>query len=282
VSEHESVRPTESTPAASRRGASSLSSHGQLRTYRYLTITVREAVDLAATGVWQLPDFQRQFVWQPYQVCELADSLWCDYPIGALLLWLARDRKQDAKRVNGGMIADGLHRLTSLCFLFGREPQWLRSKTSQFRREVRRSFAVYFDVAAINDRRFLSADSYEAGRPGLVPLESLLAPTQRLGSQERRVLQLASDLYSKGVHPGLDRNVIAERLRRVAAIGYRELLVTAISCDRDEAIEIFQRLNSRGMKFRRLLLKFAMQGISGSLHRLRVRRRDRSYETIGR
>jgi hypothetical protein len=43
------------------------------------------------------------------------------------------------------------------------------------------------------------------------------------------------------------------------------LLVTALDYDRNEVIEIFQRLNGRGMKFRCLLLKFAMQGILRSI-----------------
>lgn len=105
---------------------------------------------------------------------------------------------------------------------------------------------------------------------------------QTMGPTRTNIVRhLADELYSQGCPPGFVRNVIAERLRRVAAIGYRELLVTALSCDRDEVIEIFQRLNSRGMKFRRLLLKFAMQGVSGSLSGLRVRRSVRSYGIIG-
>src|SRR5713226_8160985 len=86
--------------------------------YRYFTVTVEEAIELVATGVWDVPDFQREFVWKPSQVCDLADSLWCSYPIGALLLWFNSQR--DADCAGGGLIADGLHRLTSLGLLFGR------------------------------------------------------------------------------------------------------------------------------------------------------------------
>ena len=60
----------------------------------------------------------------------------------------------------------------------------------------------------------------------------------------------------------MELETIAGRLHKVVKMGERELLVTALYYDRDQVIEIFQRLNSRGMKFRRLLLKFVMHRIS--------------------
>ena len=278
--EHESIDAVQRNRALTPRaaGAPSIPNFGR---YRYLTVTVKEAIGLATSGDWQLPDFQREFVWKPSQLCDLADSLWRDYPIGALLLWFNREANE-ARRVSGGLIADGLHRLTSLCLLFGREPQWLESRTAEFRQEMRRRFAVYFDVEASSDPRFVNADSYDAGRPGLIPLESILALNPELDSYEPRLRQFANELYRQGCHRGVGRKVIADRLRTVAALGNRELLVTALYYDRAEVIEIFQRLNSRGMKFRRLLLKFAMQGISGSLPALQVRSRSRSRGVVGR
>jgi len=55
--------------------------------YSYRVVTVGEAVERAVSGEWDVPEFQRQFVWRPSQVCDVADSLWRAYPIGALLLW---------------------------------------------------------------------------------------------------------------------------------------------------------------------------------------------------
>ena len=34
-----------------------------------------------------MPEFQRNFVWTPTGVKDLVESLYLDYPIGALLLW---------------------------------------------------------------------------------------------------------------------------------------------------------------------------------------------------
>jgi len=38
-------------------------------------------------GNIRVPDFQRQFIWNPDQVLELLDSVWHGYPIGSILLW---------------------------------------------------------------------------------------------------------------------------------------------------------------------------------------------------
>ena len=57
--------------------------------YAYRVVTVREAVERCVSGEWDIPEFQRRFVWRPSQVCALADSMWRNYPFGALLLWRA-------------------------------------------------------------------------------------------------------------------------------------------------------------------------------------------------
>ncbi len=224
--------------------------------YRYLTLSVREATELAVNGTWQLPDFQRGFVWKPSQVCALADSLWHGYPIGPLLVWFRHCSEKNSYGMNGGFIADGLHRLTSLCFLFGRMPSWL--KPSQ---DVTRRFAVYFDVEAENGPRFVSSH-LQKSRPGLIPLESVLELKPEHNCYQDRVRQFSSELRERGCCQGMELETIAGRLHKVVEMGERELLVTALYYDRDQVIEIFQRLNSRGMKFRRLLLKFVMHRIS--------------------
>ena len=98
--------------------------------YGYRVVTVDEAVERAFSGEWDVPEFQRQFVWQPAQVCDLADSLWRNYPIGALLLWRSAESNDDLRRARW-WIADGQQRLTSLCILCGREPVWLRRKPAK-------------------------------------------------------------------------------------------------------------------------------------------------------
>ena len=238
-----------------RRGGTSPLPSGH---YGYFTLSVGEAIELAANGTWQLADFQRSFVWKPIQVSALADSLWHGYPIGALLLWTNCFGSEDSSRVPGGLIADGLHRLTSLCLLFDRTPCWLKPEP-----EVVQRFTVYFDVEAEDGPKFVTSDQQGPRRSGLIPLKSILTLNPKQDCYKDRLCEIAAELRERGCGTRLELKAISDRVRRVVEIRHRQLLVTALYFDRDQVIEIFQRLNSRGMKFRRLLLKFAMQGMSG-------------------
>ena len=49
--------------------------------------TIENALDSIATHDFVLPAIQREFVWQPEQVCNLFDSLMQGYPFGEFMLW---------------------------------------------------------------------------------------------------------------------------------------------------------------------------------------------------
>jgi hypothetical protein len=51
----------------------------------------------------------------------------------------------------------------------------------------------------------------------------------------------------------------------------QQLAATCVSHDKQDVLEIFQRLNSRGMRFRKLLLKLAMEEIPAALRGARGR-----------
>ncbi len=79
--------------------------------------TILDQVDL---GSMALPEFQRGYVWNREQVRELMQSLYRRYPIGSLLVWLAKTEHIDI-RGNGllpqtvvELILDGQQRITSL------------------------------------------------------------------------------------------------------------------------------------------------------------------------
>ena len=49
--------------------------------------TIENALDSIASHEYVLPAIQREFVWQPEQVCNLFDSLMQGYPFGEFMLW---------------------------------------------------------------------------------------------------------------------------------------------------------------------------------------------------
>ncbi|RLB12140.1 MAG: hypothetical protein DRG63_12105, partial [Deltaproteobacteria bacterium] len=91
----------------------------QLKVHEIVKHSVSKSVDI--------PEFQREFMWDPQQVKLLAESLYRDYPIGSFLLWDSSDY-QEARVAQGAKasqwIVDGQQRTTALSLLLGQKPYW--------------------------------------------------------------------------------------------------------------------------------------------------------------
>ncbi len=231
----------------------------------FKVLTVADAVERAAAGKWDVPEFQREFVWNPDQVCALADSLWRDYPIGTLLLWQRQSAGQSPL-----WIADGQQRLTALCLLTGTAPSWFSRKPEQFRARMRRNFVIQVDPAVPSGLRFVAAD--DADSAGLIPAARLLDldPNSRAGASDLE--RIIRGLKDRGACRELDDEELYGRLARVCMIGRRELAAVIVNHGRREDIlEIFARLNSRGMRFRTMLLKMMMEEIPAAIRGMKAR-----------
>ena len=63
-----------------------------------IPITIRETIQRIQQRDYLLPGIQREFVWQPDQICRLFDSLMRGYPIGSFLFWrVSEEHKADYK-----------------------------------------------------------------------------------------------------------------------------------------------------------------------------------------
>ena len=78
-------------------------------------------------GRYVIPDFQRAFEWQPWDIKELMSSIFRDYYIGSLLLWKGKDENFEALSCEaiygfeGGdgrtdIVLDGQQRLTAMYY----------------------------------------------------------------------------------------------------------------------------------------------------------------------
>ncbi len=226
--------------------------------YRYSSVSGREAVELVIGGRWDLPNFQRAFVWRPSQVSDLADSLWRGYPIGHLLMWESARTAAHA----ASWIADGQQRLTSLCLLFGEQPPWWRRREID-RRNLGRRFDLRFDIEAAAPPLFHCSFNGEledsTGR--LIRVPEILAhdPTSEAGRAALRAT--AIQLKRRGLCRTMDEDQVYGVLHRVCLIRELPLCATSLGCELDDVLEIFERLNSRGTRFRRLLLNLAMRSL---------------------
>ena len=80
-------------------------------------------------GRFVIPDFQREFEWEAWDVRDLIKSIFQDYYIGTLLLWEVKDdntktlacepiRGNNAKGNENHIVLDGQQRLTAMYTAF--------------------------------------------------------------------------------------------------------------------------------------------------------------------
>jgi len=101
-------------------------------------ISVRQLVDKVVSGELALPEMQRRYVWTSVKVRDLFDSLYRDYPSGAILVWEAdpdiEDRGLQIQSVQTAtsstklLLLDGQQRLTSLTAVLTGKPVTVRNK----------------------------------------------------------------------------------------------------------------------------------------------------------
>lgn len=97
-------------------------------------------------GVMALPQFQRGFVWKRWQVRNLMESLYREYPIGSMLVWQTKAKgievkgSQDLPLGIHELLLDGQQRLTSLYGIVrGKKPDFSNAEPSAF-------LSLYFSV----------------------------------------------------------------------------------------------------------------------------------------
>ena len=89
--------------------------------------TAESIVKEAHQGDYAVPEFQRGFVWTVAQVRELANSLARNFPVGSILTWkssTAIQRGDGDQQRQKSWIIDGQQRITALCTLFNKRPDW--------------------------------------------------------------------------------------------------------------------------------------------------------------
>lgn len=99
--------------------------------------TVEELVSRIERGQLQLPEMQRRYVWRATRVRDLLDSLYREYPSGAILLWDTDEpvplqdfavEQQSNPSSTFSLLLDGQQRLTSLSAVIRGKPVTVRGR----------------------------------------------------------------------------------------------------------------------------------------------------------
>lgn len=213
--------------------------------------TVWEIVVKAVSKNVDVPEFQREFVWDPEQVKKLAESLYREYPIGLFLLWDSSEY-QEAKTAQGAQaslwIVDGQQRITALCLLFGQKPYWWDDAESWNKALERYDVMVNLfpetagerlefalpnpirrkDPRWINIRRILSIDKQES----LTTLA--LELSKRISNESSQMMNVFEKVHAN--------------IQCLWEIRKRIIPIIKISHEVEDVAEIFARLNQEGTR----------------------------------
>jgi hypothetical protein len=214
-------------------------------------LKVREIVKQAVSKNMDVPEFQREFIWDPDQVKKLAESLYRDYPVGSFLLWDS-SKYHEPKGPQGTQaslwIVDGQQRTTALCLLLGQKPYWWNDAQTWNKALERYDVMVNIfpdedddrlefalpnpvrrrDLRWISIRRVLSMEKIE-------DLSSLaLEIARNVSNDPSRMMEVFTKLHA--------------RLQRLWQIRERDIPIIKISHEVEDVAEIFARLNQEGTR----------------------------------
>ncbi len=214
-------------------------------------IEVHEIVKQAVSKNVDIPEFQRQFVWEPEKVKFLAESLYRDYPVGSFLLWDCSDY-HEPKMAQGAQaslwIVDGQQRTTALCLLLGLKPYWWQSK-EEWNKELERYDVMVNVLPDQADSRleFALPNPVRRQDPRWIGVRSVLR-CEKAGA----LTELAEEL-AKQIDGGAGQ--VMELFKRIHAhlqdiwqIRQRQIPIVEIGHDVEDVAEIFTRLNREGTR----------------------------------
>lgn len=106
-------------------------------------VSLTTLINRLRDGRYEIPDFQREFEWKPWDIRELTRSIFLDYYIGSLLLWKGANDSFDAlaceplygfngRRDATHIVLDGQQRLTAMYYAFIAPDVPAPSRTNRF------------------------------------------------------------------------------------------------------------------------------------------------------
>ncbi len=239
--------------------------------------TVEELVSMIERGELRLPEMQRRYVWRSTRVRDLLDSLYRNYPSGAILLWDTDENvplqdmavpQQLNPYQSTRLLLDGQQRLTSLSAVIRGEPVKVRGRQRPidllFNLDHPSEIAVVTEVEENRDSDLIEdeLDSSEDELQQRFNRMTFVVATQKLAQLPQwvkvtEVFRIDSDavfLKQAGVtsfeDPRYERYTQRlAQLRGIRKYAYRmDVLERRLSYD--EVTEIFVRVNSLGAKLR--------------------------------
>jgi hypothetical protein len=218
----------------------------------YASVTVKDIVERSVNHKWSIPEFQRGFVWKATQVRDLIESLWLNYPVGAVLVWdcsrPVQTRSASDAQTPDLWVVDGQQRTTALCILSGRKPYWW-SGADEWEKTIRK-YDIRFDVHTKDPPFFVVANAATRRVKGsrYIPINKLLILDVSREGDLKTLQVMAKQVKLDGLCDGMDAMEVYTRLDRVRKIRDMEVITITVDNDLEDVVDIFSRLNSRGTR----------------------------------
>jgi hypothetical protein len=229
-------------------------------------------------GRFVIPDFQREFEWNPWDISALVRSIFLDYYIGSLLLWKGKDENFDALACEplygfGGdqaspehIVLDGQQRLTAMHYAFMAPDVPAPNRANRFIYFIRvdqfldENYEDAFDYDWTRRTANLLDDEEAQFRDHIFPLATIGADGwavpnwvqgyRRYWSELARSAEAEgnADLAEAASNHAEGADTFGEFLREIT----EQYQIAYIELDRDIAIDkvcdIFTQINSRGIR----------------------------------
>jgi hypothetical protein len=210
---------------------------------------VKAIIQDAASGNWNIPEFQREFEWKHEQVAMLCKSLYEDLPIGMFTVWNTQSYNEPQTPPPTGKkplwIVDGQQRITAFCILTGSKPNWMGN--------------TEWEDAFNKKRIFLNINQdgeATLGRPTRkaslkIPLDEFIH--KEPGEAQRYVQGKCTESSVEKSQEGSDLAVkalrILDNIIPVAEVGEEKAV--------EDIAELYRRLNQQGTRLRQAQIMLA-------------------------
>lgn len=227
-------------------------------------VKVHELVNQAVQGSVDIPEFQRDFVWDPEQSKLLADSLYQDYPVGSVLLWDSR-AYQESRTVAGPRtplwIVDGQQRTTALCLLLGKKPYWWPDTYDWNKALSRYDVMVRVVLDGPGDTvEFGLRNPVRERDPRWISLRAILGQEQ-VGNLTALAQEVAQRLTPDPQEVMKRFATIHHVLYELWLIRERDIPVVQIGHEIEDVAEIFRRLNQAGTRVKEADVTLALAAV---------------------
>jgi len=213
-------------------------------------LSIHEIVKQAVGKHLDIPEFQREFVWDPEQAKLLAESLYRDYPIGSFLLWDSAEYVESkvAEGTQASLwIIDGQQRTTALCLLLGRKPYWWPDAESWGKALKRFDVLVNVGGEEGENAEFSLPNPIRRRDPRWVSVRAVL------GIEDVKELTPLAKQIAQSLEPGAGLDLFArvhQRLQQLWQTRERDIPIMKVSHEVEDVAEIFARLNQAGTRIK--------------------------------